>query len=111
MDHVAAAVIHGGAGTTATVLRAGVPCTVVPYLADQPFWGKRTEVLGVGAKQIPRAKLTAAKLAATFRRMTTDQAMRDAAAKLAERIRTEDGAEAAVAMIESEAKRPFSRAS
>jgi UDP:flavonoid glycosyltransferase YjiC (YdhE family) len=32
----AAAVHHGGAGTTAAALRAGVPSVVVPFMADQP---------------------------------------------------------------------------
>ncbi|KAJ0959662.1 hypothetical protein J5N97_000680 [Dioscorea zingiberensis] len=37
----AAVVHHGGAGTTATGLRAGCPTTVVPFFGDQFFWGDR----------------------------------------------------------------------
>jgi sterol 3beta-glucosyltransferase len=44
----AAAVHHGGAGTTAAALRAGLPMLISPVLADQPFWGKRVTELGVG---------------------------------------------------------------
>jgi UDP:flavonoid glycosyltransferase YjiC (YdhE family) len=29
---------HGGAGTTAAGLRAGIPNVVIPFAADQPFW-------------------------------------------------------------------------
>jgi sterol 3beta-glucosyltransferase len=36
-----AVVHHGGAGTTAASLRAGVPSIVIPHAADQPFWGSR----------------------------------------------------------------------
>lgn len=41
---------HGGAGTAARVLEAGVPSIVVPILigADQPWWADRIEELGCG---------------------------------------------------------------
>ncbi len=39
---------HGGAGTTASALRAGLPSLVVPFTADQPFWGQRMAEPGVG---------------------------------------------------------------
>lgn len=42
------AVHHGGAGTTAASVIAGVPAVVCSVLADQPFWGRRLERLGVG---------------------------------------------------------------
>lgn len=41
---LAAVVHHGGAGTTHTGLRAGLPSVVVPFFTDQPFW----IALGVG---------------------------------------------------------------
>lgn len=40
---------HGGAGTTSAGLRAGIPQVVVPFMADQPFWGKRVHAIGVGS--------------------------------------------------------------
>ncbi|UOZ02721.1 glycosyltransferase [Amycolatopsis sp. WQ 127309] len=47
---VAAVVHHGGAGTTATAARAGVPQVVVPVqLADNPYWAGRVAALEVGA--------------------------------------------------------------
>ena len=62
-QHVAAVVHHGGAGTTAAGLRAGVPSIVIPFFADQPFWGQRVADRGVGPRPIPRQQLTAARLA------------------------------------------------
>ncbi|MFG2005195.1 glycosyltransferase [Spirillospora sp. NPDC048911] len=56
-----AAVHHGGAGTTAAALRAGLPAVVASVFADQPFWGWRTEQLGVGAA-MPFRRLTPARL-------------------------------------------------
>jgi sterol 3beta-glucosyltransferase len=38
---------HGGAGTTSAGLRAGIPQVVVPFTADQPFWGSRVHAIGV----------------------------------------------------------------
>ncbi|WP_265443088.1 glycosyltransferase [Flexivirga meconopsidis] len=43
-----AAVHHGGAGTTAAALRAGIPALVAWFNADQPLWGRRLAALGVG---------------------------------------------------------------
>lgn len=43
-----AVVHHGGAGTTAAGLRAGVPTLVLWNRADQPYWGARIKRLKVG---------------------------------------------------------------
>jgi UDP:flavonoid glycosyltransferase YjiC (YdhE family) len=40
---------HGGVGTTAKALAAGVPQVVVPVAYDQPDNGRRVVRLGVGA--------------------------------------------------------------
>ena len=98
---MAAVVHHGGAGTTAAGLRAGVPSVLVPFFADQPFWGRRVAVLGVGPKPIPRKQLTAERLAAAIREATGDTVMRQRAVDLGARIRSEDGVAAAVEVIES----------
>jgi sterol 3beta-glucosyltransferase len=97
---VAAVVHHGGAGTTAAALQAGVPAIVIPFTSDQPFWGRRVYQLGVGPRPIPRKKLTAEKLAQAIRTATSDQAMRHRATELGERIRAEDGVTRAVEVIE-----------
>ncbi|MEU7875674.1 glycosyltransferase [Dactylosporangium sp. NPDC049140] len=46
---VAVAIHHGGAGTTTTATRAGVPQIVVPQWADQPYFAGRVAALGIGA--------------------------------------------------------------
>lgn len=43
-----AAVHHGGAGTTAAALRAGIPAVVCWLGADQPLWGRALHRAGVG---------------------------------------------------------------
>ncbi len=99
--HMAAVVHHGGAGTTAAGLAAGVPSVVVPFFGDQPFWGRRVAELGVGTEPIARKKLTAGGLAAALRQATTDLALRQRAAALGAAIRREDGIGRAVAVIDS----------
>ncbi|WP_030437890.1 glycosyltransferase [Actinoplanes subtropicus] len=46
---VAAAVHHGGVGTTTTAARAGAPQVVVPQIVDQPYFARRVAELGIGA--------------------------------------------------------------
>jgi UDP:flavonoid glycosyltransferase YjiC (YdhE family) len=43
-----AVVHHGGSGTTAASLRAGIPTLVLWSSADQPYWGARVKRLKVG---------------------------------------------------------------
>jgi sterol 3beta-glucosyltransferase len=97
----ACVVHHGGAGTTAAALRAGVPQVVVWHMGDQPSWGKMVERLGVGAKPRPHLKLEGAWLGATLRKVLADEAMAGRARALGAKIRAEDGTGVAVARIEA----------
>ena len=90
---------HGGAGTTAAGLRAGIPSIIVPFCFDHPFWGRRVANLGVGPEPIPIKKLSVEKLADAIKRATTDDEMRRRAAELGKRIRAEDGVGKAVDLI------------
>ena len=96
---MAAVVHHGGAGTTAAGLRAGVPSMLVPFFGDQPYWGRRVQALGVGPPPIQRKSLTAPKLAEAISSAVDDETIRQNAAVLGERIRTEDGVQSAVDFI------------
>ena len=97
---MAAVVHHGGAGTTAEGLRAGVPAVIVPFVLDQPFWGARIKALGVGPEPVPRKNLTVDRLAAAISQAVTDPAMRQRAAACGAAIRAEDGVGNAVALIQ-----------
>lgn len=63
LPRASAAVHHGGAGTTAASLRAGLPTQIIPFFGDQPFWGRRVELLGAGPPPLERKSLTATGLA------------------------------------------------
>jgi sterol 3beta-glucosyltransferase len=97
---MAAVVHHGGVGTTAAGLAAGVPSVVTPFFGDQPFWGRRVHELGVGPQPIPRSRLNATNLADAIRVATTDRQMQVKAAELGARISSEDGVTNAVELIE-----------
>ena len=95
---MSAVVHHGGAGTTAAGLRAGVPSILIPHANDQFAWGKRVYELGVGAKPIPKKKLTAEKLSAAITYVLTKEVQHKAKA-LGEIIQSENGAIMAAKVI------------
>lgn len=102
---VGAVVHHGGAGTTAAGLRAGVPSIVIPFFGDQLFWGQRVAELGVGAEPIPRQKLTVEQLAKAIQQVMTDRRMRQRAADLGSKIQAEDGIAELVTVVRNIEKR------
>ena len=97
---MAAVVHHGGAGTTGAGLQAGKPTVICPFVADQPFWGRRVAALGAGPPPIPQRKLTVDNLASAIRQAVTDARMQKRAADLGEKIRAEDGARLAASLID-----------
>lgn len=96
---MAAVVHHGGAGTTAEGLRAGVPNVVVPFILDQPFWSARIRALGLGPDPIPHKELTAGRLARAIYTAVTGAGMRQRAGACGAAVRAERGVENAVEVI------------
>jgi vancomycin aglycone glucosyltransferase len=84
---VAAAVHHGGAGTTTTAARCGVPQVVVPHAADQFYWGRRVETLGLGPPPLPRKHLTARDLSEALAATLDNEWLHSRAAEIRDRIR------------------------
>ncbi len=99
-SRVAAVVHHGGAGTTAEGLRAGRPTVIVPFVLDQPFWGARVRALGVGPDPIPQKSLTAESLAHAITLAVTDPGIRQRADACGRAIRSEQGVDDAVDVIQ-----------
>ncbi|WP_199313426.1 glycosyltransferase [Leptolyngbya sp. FACHB-671] len=97
---MAAIIHHGGAGTTAAALRAGVPSVVVPFFGDQPFWGNRVMKLGTSPSPIPKAQLTVDRLAAAITTAVTDSVMQKQAKAIGVKIRAEDGVQQAIKVVE-----------
>ncbi|AOD16293.1 glycosyltransferase [Xanthomonas fragariae] len=97
---VAAAVHHGGAGTTGAALVAGVPSVVLPFGYDQPFWAHCLAQRGVAPPALERAGLQPETLADAMRQASAP-AMRAAARALGQRIAEEDGVSRAVDQLEA----------
>ena len=67
LPRCAVAVHHGGSGTVAAGVAAGIPTFVCSVVSDNPFWGARIEELGLGAHE-RFADLTADTFEAGLRR-------------------------------------------
>jgi sterol 3beta-glucosyltransferase len=96
---VSAVIHHGGAGTTATGLQAGIPTITVPSFMDQPFWGQRVADLGVGPLPIPLKRLSVSEVEDAINIVLQDEDMRHRATELGAQLKTEEGIAAAVEVI------------
>lgn len=97
-----AVVHHGGAGTVAAGLRAGVPAIIIPHAADQPFWGSRVAAIGAGPKPIPVRKVTEENLAAALMQALSEPFQKQAEA-IGHQIRSENGVARTISLIEEHA--------
>ncbi|CAB1118483.1 unnamed protein product [Ectocarpus sp. CCAP 1310/34] len=101
------AIHHGGSGTTAAVLRAGIPHVVCPQQLDQFFWAERVRYLAVGsvlerslfvgrvpAPTVPPGSLVGEASAAILSALTPQVKLR--AACLGVKIRAESGLDKAL---------------
>lgn len=88
----AAIVHHGGAGTTTTAARAGVPQIVVPHIADQFYWSRRVGQLGIAPPGIPRKRLDATRLAGAIEAILDNEIIAERAHDLGVRLRAEAAA-------------------
>lgn len=94
-----ATVHHGGVGTTAQAMKAGRPTVIVPFAHDQFDNAARARRLGVSAT-VARGKVSVETLAAALTSVLTPE-VGERARALGERLRVENGAEAAAARMES----------
>lgn len=97
---MSAIIHHGGAGTTAAGLRAGVPSMAVPYFADQYFWASRIQKLGAGPKVANRKQLTAVKLQHAIETALTNKTMQRRAKEVSALLQAENGVQTAVQQLE-----------
>jgi sterol 3beta-glucosyltransferase len=104
-ERCAAVVHHGGAGTTAAALKAGVPSVVVPHMIDQYAWGRTIHELGAGPAPLPRRKLTKPALQQAIAAAVSDSSFRERAAAIGRQIREEDGIACAVDVFERHMER------
>ena len=97
LPRCSAAVHHGGAGTVHAVVRAGLPSIVVPFLADQPFWGQLLARRGLGSPPVPSKRVASARMSAALAALPS----RATVEPVAERLRSEDGCAEALEVLRS----------
>ncbi len=96
----AACVVHqGGVGTTAQVLRAGVPALIMPYSHDQPDNAARCVRLGT-ARTVSRDKYRAESAAKELRELLSNLSYQAEAAEAAKTVNAEYGTKIACDAIE-----------
>lgn len=100
LPRAAAAVHHGGIGSTAQALRSGRPALIVPHAHDQFNNALRAVRLGTAA-MLPRRNLTVPRLERALRALLGDAAAHARAGEAAAAIGREDGAAAAARALES----------
>jgi UDP:flavonoid glycosyltransferase YjiC (YdhE family) len=97
----AACVVHqGGVGTTAQVLRAGVPHLIMPYSHDQPDNAARCERIGA-ARVISREKYNGETAAKELRVLLGDENYKQNAVEAGKIVRAEHGTLVACDAIEA----------
>ena len=100
LSHCSAIIHHGGAGTTAASLRAGIPNVIIPHGADQPFWGRCVARAGAGPEPLDIHHLTAQNLVDALAK-TQLPAIQTRARQLAACLEEENGTQAAVQILEN----------
>ena len=94
---VSLAIHHGGAGTTHTAARAGIPQVILPFGADQYFWANRVAAQGAAPRFTGRSAAAIANMIAFAQRDST----RSNARRLGEAMAREDGVGTAVSTLET----------
>lgn len=97
LPRCAVTVHHGGSGTVAATLLAGIPTVVVPQGLDQPFWARRVAEAGVGV-HLPRRRISANRLAEAIRQAAGAQVV-GRVAVMAASMRAEGGAGRAAELV------------
>jgi UDP:flavonoid glycosyltransferase YjiC (YdhE family) len=95
----AAVIHHGGIGTLAQSLRAGVPALVVPWGVDQFFAGAQLARVGAG-RWVRRPAFTADRGARDLAALLEDPGYRKRAQAIAAQIAAEDGVSAFADLLE-----------
>lgn len=90
---------HGGAGTTASVLHAGVPNIIIPHIGDQWFFASEVKRLGVGL-EVKRKKWPE-DLPRAVRAIEKSDKIQRRASEVAKLLAREDGPGDAVKTLES----------
>jgi rhamnosyltransferase subunit B len=105
LPRAAALVHHGGIGTTAQAIAAGIPQVIRPMAHDQPDNAARVERLGIGAPLSPK-RFNAASLAEKLNTLMTSAQVSERCKSLAQKIKPDQSLDDACTIISDFAGRP-----
>ena len=103
LPRAVALVHHGGIGTTAQAIAAGIPQVIRPMAHDQPDNAARVEGLGISASLSPK-KFNAASLAEKLNTLITSQQVLDRCKSYAQKINPDQSLNDTCAIIEDFAR-------
>jgi UDP:flavonoid glycosyltransferase YjiC (YdhE family) len=103
LGHAAAAVVHGGSGSTLGAIAAGVPLVVLPLFADQPQNARRVAEAGAGLAVEPNREdvpATIRPLREAIETVLSDRSYRQRARALAGELRAQPPVDDALPLFE-----------
>lgn len=92
-----AAIHHGGIGTVQAATAAGTVSVIVPFIADQPFWGARLHDAGLAPAPVRRRSVSAQTLGSA---LDAVDGYRPQVTAAAQAMAGEDGTGAALEVLE-----------
>jgi UDP:flavonoid glycosyltransferase YjiC (YdhE family) len=98
---LAGVIHHGGVGTVADALRAGIPMGIITYSVEQAFWARAAHRLGITPKALSARSLSAHALDELVEKVATDPDLRASAKAQRPVVCAEPGVAQAVKLIES----------
>jgi sterol 3beta-glucosyltransferase len=96
---------HGGAGTSQSATLAGKPSVVVAEGADQEFWGREMQRLGIAPAPLFLKKATARQLSRSIKAAAGSPEMSEKAKKIGSAMAAENGVQTAVKLINERFKK------
>ena len=97
---MSAIVYHGGTGTLAAAVRAGIPQAIFPFMGDQFANRKQAIALGIAPETCDFKKMTAAALTNAINECLNNPAYTEKAAALAAKLKESHGIELTISYIE-----------
>jgi len=97
---LAAVVYHGGTGTMAAIVRAGVPQAAFPFLADQFDNRKHIVELGLGTKTCDFKKISAKAISDAINECISNPSYKLKAKEISEELKKTNGIEMTVKLVE-----------
>jgi vancomycin aglycone glucosyltransferase len=99
---LAAVIYHGGIGTMAAIVRAGIPQAAFPFMGDQFANRKQIVKLGLGPSTCDFKKITAEAISSAITECVTNDEYKKRALEISERLNNVNGVELTVQLIEKE---------